>query len=72
MKLVFATNNKNKLRELQAWRGDRFECLSLDEIGCFEKIPKNNQPLKGIPDKKPFISMINMEYPALQMIQVLR
>ena len=40
MKLVFATNNKNKLRELQALLGDRFELLSLDDIGCFEEIPE--------------------------------
>jgi XTP/dITP diphosphohydrolase len=47
MKLVFATNNKNKLRELQALLGNRFELLSLDDIGCFEDIPEEQPTLEG-------------------------
>ncbi|SDF20589.1 XTP/dITP diphosphohydrolase [Dyadobacter soli] len=40
MKLCFATNNQNKLREIQALLGDRFELVTLSDIGCFEEIPE--------------------------------
>jgi XTP/dITP diphosphohydrolase len=40
MKLCFATNNQNKLTEIQALLGDRFELVTLAEIGCFEEIPE--------------------------------
>lgn len=36
--IVFATNNKNKLRELREIVGDRFKILSLEEIGCHDDI----------------------------------
>lgn len=41
MKLVFATNNANKLREIREILGNRFEILSLADIGCHEDIPEN-------------------------------
>ena len=34
MELVFATNNKHKLEELQAILGNQIKLLSLKEIGC--------------------------------------
>ena len=40
MKLVFATNNSHKLEEVRQILGDRFEVLSLNEIGCHEDIPE--------------------------------
>ncbi|OJV21078.1 MAG: non-canonical purine NTP pyrophosphatase, RdgB/HAM1 family [Dyadobacter sp. 50-39] len=40
MKLCFATNNQNKLREIQALLGDRFELVTLADIGCTEDIPE--------------------------------
>lgn len=40
MKLCFATNNQNKLREIQALLGDKFELVTLAEIGCLEEIPE--------------------------------
>lgn len=40
MKLCFATNNQNKLREIQALLGDKFELVTLAEIGCHEEIPE--------------------------------
>nr|WP_295929200.1 RdgB/HAM1 family non-canonical purine NTP pyrophosphatase [uncultured Dyadobacter sp.] len=40
MKLCFATNNQNKLKEIQALLGDKFELVTLSEIGCFEEIPE--------------------------------
>jgi XTP/dITP diphosphohydrolase len=38
MKLCFATNNINKLKEIQALLGESFELLTLAEIGCDEDI----------------------------------
>ena len=40
MKLVFATNNSHKLEEVRQILGDRFEVLSLNDIGCHEDIPE--------------------------------
>ncbi|WP_372950481.1 non-canonical purine NTP diphosphatase [Mariniphaga sp.] len=47
MKLVFATNNQHKLKELQSILGDHFELLSLKDIGCFEEIPEEQPTLEG-------------------------
>ncbi len=47
MKLVFATNNKHKLDELQAILGTQFSLLSLKEIGCNEEIPEEQPTLEG-------------------------
>ncbi len=47
MKLVFATNNKHKLDELQAILGTQFSLLSLKEIGCNEEIPEEQSTLEG-------------------------
>lgn len=46
-KLVFATNNQHKLRELRQIAGDRWEILSLADIGCHEDIPETASTLKG-------------------------
>jgi XTP/dITP diphosphohydrolase len=40
MKIVFATNNLNKLKEVQALMPENIELLSLDDIGCKEEIPE--------------------------------
>ena len=40
MQLVFATNNNNKLKEVQALLPDHIRILSLKDIGCFEDIPE--------------------------------
>ena len=47
MKLVFATNNLNKLKEIQHILGDRIELLSLSDIGCSEDIPETAPTLEG-------------------------
>jgi XTP/dITP diphosphohydrolase len=47
MELVFATNNKHKLEELQAILGNRFKLLSLKDIGCNEEIPEEQSTLEG-------------------------
>ncbi|HDR51968.1 MAG TPA: non-canonical purine NTP diphosphatase [Mariniphaga anaerophila] len=54
MKLVFATNNQHKLKELQAILGDHFELLSLKDIGCFEEIPEEQPTLEGNARQKAF------------------
>lgn len=40
MKLVFATNNKNKILEVQQLLPENIEIISLESIGCFEEIPE--------------------------------
>jgi len=40
MKLVFATNNKNKILEVQQLIPSTIEIISLESIGCFEEIPE--------------------------------
>lgn len=47
MKLVFATNNPNKLYEIQSLVPDGIEILSLKEINCNEELPETNPTLKG-------------------------
>jgi len=46
MKLVFATNNKHKLEEISRMLGDRFEIVSLSEIGCHDDIPEDYETLQ--------------------------
>ncbi|MEZ5105445.1 MAG: non-canonical purine NTP diphosphatase [Draconibacterium sp.] len=52
MKLVFATNNQHKLKELQAILGNRFQLLSLKDIGCDEEIPEEQPTLEGNASQK--------------------
>ena len=47
MKIVFATNNAHKLREVQQTVGDKFEIVSLRECGVVEDIPENEPTLEG-------------------------
>jgi len=44
-KIVFATNNKNKLAEVRAILGDKYEVLSLEDIGCHKDIPETGKSL---------------------------
>jgi len=46
MKIVFATNNQHKLKELQQILGDKFELLSLADINCFEEIPETSPTIE--------------------------
>ena len=46
-KLVFATNNPNKIAEIKAQLGDDYEFLSLKDIGCLEEIPETTPTLQG-------------------------
>lgn len=47
MKIVFATNNKNKLREAREILAGNFEIISLEELGCHEDIPETAETLEG-------------------------
>jgi len=47
MKIVFATNNANKVKEVQALLPDTIEILSLKDIGCFEDIPETSNTIAG-------------------------
>ncbi len=47
MQLVFATNNLNKLREVQALIPNHIKLLSLKDIGCFEEVPETQETIKG-------------------------
>lgn len=47
MQLVFATNNLNKLKEVQALIPEHIRLLSLKDIGCFEDIPETQNTIEG-------------------------
>ena len=47
MKLVFATNNLHKLKEVQEMLSNAIEVLSLKDIGCFEDIEETESTLEG-------------------------
>ena len=53
-KLVFATNNDHKLRELRQILPSEFELLSLNDIGCFEEIPETGPTLEVNANQKSF------------------
>jgi XTP/dITP diphosphohydrolase len=40
MKIVFATNNTNKILEIQSMLPESIEIISLESIGCHEEIPE--------------------------------
>ncbi len=47
MKLVFATNNQNKLKEVQEMLMNSIEILSLKDIKCFDEIEETATTLEG-------------------------
>ncbi len=47
MKLVFASNNKNKIQEIQALVPNIIQIVSLEEIGCTEDIPETADTIEG-------------------------
>jgi XTP/dITP diphosphohydrolase len=46
-KIVFATNNAYKLKELRQMIGDRYEVLGLADIDCHEDIPETADTIDG-------------------------
>ncbi|MDN3493110.1 non-canonical purine NTP diphosphatase [Winogradskyella bathintestinalis] len=47
MQLVFATNNLNKLKEVQAILPPHIKLLSLNDIACLEDIPETQSTIEG-------------------------
>ena len=47
MEIVFASNNLNKIREINNVLGNSFKLLSLRDIGMEEDIPENEATLEG-------------------------
>jgi XTP/dITP diphosphohydrolase len=47
MKIVFATNNANKIHEIQSMLPKSIEIISLESIGCFEEIPETADTIEG-------------------------
>ena len=52
MKIVFATNNLNKLKEIQNILQDDIQLVSLDELGCTDDIPEEQDTLEGNASQK--------------------
>ena len=47
MKLVFATHNQNKFKEVKLLLPSYIELVSLTHIGCHDEIPETAETLKG-------------------------
>ncbi|MBR9915550.1 MAG: non-canonical purine NTP diphosphatase [Algicola sp.] len=47
MQLVFATNNQNKIKEVQSLIPSHIQLLSLEDIGCEEDIPETQDTIEG-------------------------
>ncbi|MGG5577865.1 non-canonical purine NTP diphosphatase [Myroides sp. C15-4] len=47
MKLIFASNNKNKIKEIKNQLPDSIEILSLEDIGCMVDIPETATTIEG-------------------------
>ena len=46
MKIVFATNNLNKLSEIKSLVPNSIEILSLNDISCNEELPETNPTIE--------------------------
>jgi XTP/dITP diphosphohydrolase len=47
MKIVFASNNINKIQEIQSMLPESIQIVSLESIGCFEEIPETAETIEG-------------------------
>ena len=47
MPLVFASNNPNKIKEIQLLLPNTLQILSLEDIGCLEEIPETAPTIEG-------------------------
>jgi XTP/dITP diphosphohydrolase len=47
MKLVFASNNANKIKEIQQLVPSSIQIISLQDIGCTEEIPETAKTIEG-------------------------
>ena len=68
MKLVFATNNPNKLSEIRALVASGIEILSLKDIHCNEELPETNPTLEEMLYKRLNMYLIIMGLIVLLMI----
>jgi len=62
MKIVFATNNPNKLKEIQSLIPKEIEIISLKEIGCNEDIPETGDTLEANAFQKAHYIKDNFNY----------
>ena len=62
MQLVFATNNANKVAEIQEQLGDDYSFLSLKDIECHEEIPETSGTLEGNARQKAYHVLDNYGY----------
>ena len=47
MQIVFASNNKNKIQEIQLLLPSTIQIVSLEAIGCTEDIPETAATIEG-------------------------
>lgn len=52
MKIIVATNNEHKLREIEAIIGSNFELVKLADVGFFGEIPEDQSTLEGNAQQK--------------------
>ena len=62
MKLVFATNNLNKLKEVQEMLSSSIEILSLIDINCFDEVEETETTLEGNAKLKAAYITTNFDY----------
>ncbi len=60
MKLCFATNNPNKIKEVKQLLGNKVELLSLADIGCTEELAEDSDTIQGNAHQK--AAYINNNY----------
>ena len=52
MKIIFATNNKHKLKEVQAVLGNGYQLVTPSELGITEEIPEDRPTIEGNASQK--------------------
>ena len=62
MQLVFATNNLNKIKEVQTLIPKHIELLSLKDIGCFEEVPETQNTIEANAIEKAEYVKLNYGY----------
>ena len=62
MKLVFATANQNKAKEIQSLIPDSIQILSLNDIHCEEEIPETQPTIEGNASQKAYYVYEKYQY----------
>jgi len=62
MKLVFATGNQNKAKEIQLLMPATIQILSLNDINCAEEIPETQNTIEGNASQKAHYVFENFGY----------